>query len=88
MQKHSLNLPQSLRINNCAEFKPQLDALLEDEMELTLVGADLESIDAAGAQLLGAIQIEVDKRNGRILWEQPSEALKLASATLGFPNLS
>ena len=87
MPKVSLDLPQSLRINNCTEFKPILDGLLEDNLELTLCAGELESIDAAGAQLLAALQIELESREGKLAWDQPSEALKLASSTLGFPSL-
>lgn len=88
MPTHSFELPQTLRINNCSELKPSFDEVLEDELELTLTSVNLESIDAAGAQLLAALQIEVEKRKGKIIWEQPSAALQLAAQTLGFPRLS
>ena len=88
MPKHNVELPQTMRINNCSELKPTFDELIEDELELTLASTNLESIDAAGAQLLAALQIEVEKRQGKIIWDQPCTALQLAAMTLGFPRLS
>lgn len=88
MPSHNIELPQTMRINNCSELKPTFDEVLEDELELTLASKNLESIDAAGAQLLAALQIEVEKRKGKIIWDQPCEPLVMAATTLGFPRLS
>lgn len=87
MPKHSVELPQTMRINNCGELKSTFDEVLEDELELTLASTNLESIDAAGAQLLAALQIEVERRKGTIIWDKPCAPLQLAATTLGFPRL-
>jgi len=88
MQTHEMKLPGSLRIENCTEFKSTLDPVVADNLDLTLLCKDLETLDAAGAQLLAAVQIEIESRDGKVIWKDPSDALKLACATLGFPRLT
>ncbi len=87
MPKHSLELPQVLRINGCEKLKQELDDIIADRLELTVSAANLEEIDAAGAQLLAALQMEIENREGSIIWEQPGSVLEITASTLGFPKL-
>jgi len=73
----------ALTVANAAELHQKLQAALNDSSTLNLKADEVEKVDTAGLQLFVALNKEVTKLSGQVVWHQPSQALAQAAKTLG-----
>jgi len=73
----------ALTVANAAALHQKLQTALNQSSTITLKADDVEKVDTAGLQLCVALNKEVAKLSGQILWHQPSQALAQAAKTLG-----
>lgn len=78
---------RSVTIGNVAELYAKLREPLGSTSTITLNVADIDTIDAAGMQLLVAYQQDAVVHKVKVEWGTPSQALRGASKTLGLDKL-
>ncbi len=83
----SFDIGDSLTIREVEQMHERLSALLEQSGVQTLNGGEIDSIDAAGLQLLGVFMQEVDSRALEIGWGAASDTLCQAAQQLGLTAL-
>ena len=81
-RRQVVELPARLDIAAAAEFKRQLDAALAGSQPLTLDAQAVEHVDAAGLQVLLALQC-ADPSGSGAAWRNPSPVLREAAELLG-----
>lgn len=83
MADSALQLPDSLVIQNVAEWKGRFVALLANGGLPSLDASPLKDIDTAGLQLLLAVAVEAEKQGSTINWESTSSELQDFAKVLG-----
>lgn len=88
MQAHHFSLPAELTIYTAEDTRLALLAWLQALPEgplpqCALLGRQVDEIDSAGLQLLGALTNSLAERGAALALRQPSAALCSAIATLG-----
>ncbi len=77
-----LHLDHELTMRNVAEFKAQLEQMLQQDTPIAIDADELRKIDSAGLQLLFGLQQTLAKNGTAISWKQPSEVISAAAAVL------
>lgn len=77
-----LHLDHELTMRNVAEFKAQLEQMLQQDTPIAIDADELRKIDSAGLQLLFGLQQTLAKNGTAISWKKPSEVISAAAAVL------
>ena len=80
--KKPLVLPEHLTLPHLGELRGRFASLLEAG-DARLDGSGVARVDAAGLQLLFALQQAAADATRRVLWESPSAALRETATLLG-----
>ena len=82
-----LHLPSELTIYTVGELHPHwLVWMAIDDQAPVLEGGDVDQVDAAGLQLLLALQRALTERGRSLVLRSPSTALREACAALGLAD--
>ncbi len=82
-EKINLKLATTLGIESAAQFYQELLSVVETNQPVVLSASAVESVDAAGLQLLTAFCRELSERNVSFRWQTPSEPLLLSAKSAG-----
>lgn len=87
-QSVELELPEILTVAHVQALHEQLEALVDDENNDTIVARakDVRRIDTAGLQLLLAAKVAAKERQITWVWDQPSDVLLDGAHLLGMKN--
>ncbi len=83
MADSAIQLPDSLVIQNVADWKERFSSYLSEGAIPPLDASLLKDIDTAGLQLLLAVAVEVEKQGGSITWSSTSPELFDFAKVLG-----
>lgn len=79
-------LPAILDIGNAQELQESLAAALERSPMLRLNGSKTQQVSTPGVQVLLAAALSAEAGGGRLVLNNPSQALQEAFASLGLPD--
>lgn len=82
----TIRLPSVVGIKETDQLRDDLIEVLEESKHISLDGSHVESIDAAGLQLLTAFTEDVSKNGESIYWCGVSEVLQNAASQLGLTD--
>ncbi|ODS23974.1 hypothetical protein AB835_06070 [Candidatus Endobugula sertula] len=80
---HVIDCGDALTIANVAAIHHKIQEALKNSSNIELAASDVEKVDTAGLQVFVALQKEVEKTHGQLIWKNPSDALRKAADTLG-----
>lgn len=73
----------SLTIRHVMALHKKIMSALDDSVIIELLAGSITSVDSAGLQLISALQNELNRIDGRLIWSEPSKILIDSSDTLG-----
>ncbi|MFK8031506.1 MAG: lipid asymmetry maintenance protein MlaB [Gammaproteobacteria bacterium] len=82
MPDEKVILPETIKIDNVASFKEQLESSLAKDSPVSLDGSQVGAIDYSGVQLLLVYARELQSRGHELIWNGMSEPLKTAFSDL------
>ncbi|MBX2809454.1 MAG: STAS domain-containing protein [Cellvibrionaceae bacterium] len=82
----SIHCGETLNIASAADLQQQFNSALEKSSTIEIIADAVAKVDTAGLQLMVALNRELERSNGSLLWKTPSEVLLQAAASLGLIN--
>jgi len=82
-QNFKVELSERLDISSAEALHLSLEDALASGQEIKLMGADVEKIDTAGAQVLSAFYDEASKLHLKVDWIEPSDTILQIFTFLG-----
>lgn len=87
VKKTTVECGEALTIANVADLHGKFTKALEESSTVELDAKAVEKVDTAGLQLLVALNTELEKCDGKLLWSSPSDTLVQSVATLGLGSV-
>lgn len=82
----TIDCGSNLTVATAADMHQKLQDALNGSSTINLKADEVEKVDTAGLQLFVALNKELDKSGGKLVWQTPSETLLQASNTLGLTH--
>ena len=82
----TIDCGNGLTVATAADMHQKLQEALHDSSTINLKADEVEKVDTAGLQLFVALAKEIERVGGKVVWQEPSEALLQASKTLGLTH--